>query len=187
MTAFPKIVATALAAASAAPAAAQYPYPYPQQPYPPGYPYQTYPYQQPYGGTVVDQVLNQLLGNYNVNERQAIRSCARAAIGRAQAQYRGYGYNQGYGGYPPGYAQPYGYGYNQGIAAPMMRVTAITDVERRSYGLRVRGLIDTGMYGYNPNYNRGYAAGDLKFRCSVDYRGYVSDVRVDRNDEWRRY
>jgi hypothetical protein len=163
MTSFPRILATALAAASAAaPAAAQYPYPYPQQPYPPGY-----PYQQPYGGNVVDQLLNQLLGGYNVNDRTAIRSCARAAIGRAQAQYRGYGYNQGF-------------------AAPMMRVTAITDVERRTFGLRVRGLIDTG-YGYNRNYNQGYAGGDLKFRCTVDYRGYVSDVRVDRNDDYRRY
>jgi hypothetical protein len=182
MTSFPRILATALAAASAAaPAAAQYPYPYPQQPYPPGY-----PYQQPYGGNVVDQLLNQLLGGYNVNDRTAIRSCARAAIGRAQAQYRGYGYNQEYGGYPPGYGQPYGYGYNQGFAAPMMRVTAITDVERRTFGLRVRGLIDTG-YGYNRNYNQGYAGGDLKFRCTVDYRGYVSDVRVDRNDDYRRY
>lgn len=184
MTSFPRILAAAASVCcAAAPAAAQYPYPYPQQPYPPGYPYQTYPYQQPYGGTVVDQVLNQLLGGYNVNDRTAIRACARAAIGRAQAQY------QGYGGYPPGYAQPYGYGYgyNQGFAAPMMRVTAITDVERRTYGLRVRGLIDTGMYGYNRNYNQGYAAGDLKFRCTVDYRGYVSDVRVDRNGDWRRY
>jgi hypothetical protein len=186
MTAFPKILAAALAAASTAvPAAAQYyPYPYPQQGYPQqGYP-PAYPYQQPYGGNVFDQMLGGLLGRYNVSDQQAIRSCARAAVGRAQAQYRGYAYNQGYGGYPPGYNQ---YGYNQGFAAPMMRVTAITDVERRSYGVRVRGLIDTGMYGYNPNYNQGYARGDLSFRCNVDYRGYVSDVRVNRNDNYRRY
>jgi len=62
-----------------------------------------------------------------------------------------------------------------------MRVTAITEVNRRSDGLRVRGLLDSGMSGYNPNtYNRSYATGDLTFRCTVDYRGYVRDVRVRR-------
>jgi hypothetical protein len=115
---------------------------------------------------------------------------------QAQGQYRGYGaYGQqpyGYGQQPyGGYGQPYGYG--QGIAAPAMRVTAITDVQRRSNGLRVRGLIDSGhggngayggQYGYQ---NRGYATGDLTFRCNVDYRGYVTNVRIGRNDAYRRY
>lgn len=183
MTAFPRILAAVLAAASAAaPAAAQYPYPYPypQQPYPPAYPY-GYP-GQPYPGT--GTILDQLLRPYGVNERTAIRQCADAAVAQARNEYRGYGYNQNYGGYPPGY--PYG----QGIAAPAMRVTAITSVERRSNGLRVRGLLDSGFYGYNqryPGYNQGYATGDLTFRCTVDWRGYVSDVRIRRNDNWRRY
>jgi hypothetical protein len=196
MSASPRILAAAAAITSlAAPAAAQYPYPYPQ-PYPQTYP--GYPYgQQPYGGTVIDQVIGQLLGNrYNVTDRTAISRCASAAMVQAQSQYRGYGaYGQqpyGYGQQPyGGYGQPYGYG--QGIAAPAMRVTAITDVQRRSNGLRVRGLIDSGhggygayggQYGYQ---NRGYATGDLTFRCNVDYRGYVTNVRIGRNDAYRRY
>ena len=191
------LVAAAAIGGLAAPLAAQN-YPYPPQPYPPQtYPQQTYPYQgqgygypgQPYGGNVMDQVIGQLLGtNYNVNDRRAVSLCASAAMAQAQNQYRGYnGYQQGYGGQ---------YGYNQGYARPAMRVTAITDVQRKSSGLRVKGLIDSGYGGYGQYgqygqynqygyQNQGYASGDLTFRCTVDYRGYVSNVRVERND--RRY
>lgn len=180
MTSFPGILAAALAAgAAAAPAAAQYPYPYPAQPYPQPYPYG---YQQPYGGTVIDQWIGQLLGNrYNLTDRRAVSRCASAAMAQAQNEYRGYAYNQGY---PPGY------GYGQGIAAPAMRITAITSVERRTNGLRVRGLIDSGFGGYVGQYpypNQGYATGDLTFRCTVSWNGYVSDIRIRRNDGWRRY
>lgn len=186
------LTAAAAAGTLAAPAAAQYPYP---QPYPqqyPGYPqqYPGYP-QQGYGGSVIDQVIGQLLGNrYNVTDRRAVSQCASAAMVQAQNQYRGQGYGgyqQGYGGYP----QAYGYG-QQGIAVPPMRVTAITAVERRQSGLRVRGLIDSGFGGYGGGYgqygyqNQGYATGDLTFRCNVDYRGYVTNVRISRNDQFRR-
>jgi hypothetical protein len=73
-----------------------------------------------------------------------------------------------------------------------MRVTAITNVERRRYNsLRVTGLISSGMhaqpygnaYGYNgqsyadPRYAQ---AADLSFRCTVDSRGGVSGLRVSR-------
>lgn len=185
MTAFPKMLAVALlATAAAAPTAAQYPYPYPQQTYPPNYPY-NYPGQpypgQPYPGTI-GSVLDQLLGRYNVSDRQAIRTCANAAVNQAQNQYRGYGQYGAPGvpyGYNQQYAQPYGYGYN-------IRVTAVTDVERRSNGLRVRGLLDSGRFGYQ-NYNQAYPNGDLSFRCTVDWRGYVSSIRVGPNENWRRY
>src|SRR5438270_432725 len=34
-------------------------------------------------------------------------------------------------------------------------------------------------YGYNQGYaNRGYGAANLTFRCNVDYRGAVTNVRV---------
>src|SRR5437763_13948307 len=126
------LTAAAAAGAMAVPAAAQY-NPYPNQPgynYP-AYPNQTYPqqYQQQYpgyGNGTIGSIIDQLLGNrYSVTDRQAIRQCASAAMTQAQTQYRGYG-----GGYGGGYGQ--GYGYNQGYAAPAMRVTAITDVQRRS-------------------------------------------------------
>jgi hypothetical protein len=180
MTMFTKLLTAAIAGAASAPLAAQY---YPQPGYPgyPGYQYPGtpgYPYpgqQYGYGGqNAIAQIVDQLLGNrYNVSDRQAVRQCAFAAVNQAQYQYRGY--NQGYG-----YNQRYGYnpGYNR-----MIRVTAITDVQRRNYGVRVRGLLDSGMYGYQAR--GGY--GDLSFRCDVDYRGGVSNVRIDRNNGYRRY
>jgi hypothetical protein len=188
MTHFAKLfTAAALVGTAAAPAAAQY-YPQPQYPqypqqtypgYPQTYPQQTYPgygYQQGYTGNPVTDIIDQLLGNrYNVTDRQAVRQCARAASAQASAQYGG-GYSQGYGGYGQRYSQGYG----------TMRVTAITDVQRRSNGLRVTGLMSSGYggygnqaygqaYGYN---NRGYGAGQLSFRCNVDYRGAVTGLRV---------
>jgi hypothetical protein len=183
------LAAAAAIGALAAPASAQYgqpyPYPYPQQ-YPQGYP--GYPgYPQGYGQNPIDQIIGQLLGNrYSLTDRQAVSRCASAAMVQAQNQYRG-AYNQGYP-YPQGYP-----GYQQGFAAPMKRVTAITSVERRSNGLRVRGLLNSGAavqpygqaYGYQ---NQGYAAvGDLAFRCNVDYRGVVTNVRISRNGAYRRY
>ena len=189
------LAAGAASIAVAAPAAAQYPYP--TQPYPQTYPgYPGYPgYQQPYGGNVIDQVIGQLLGNrYNVTDRSAIARCASAAMVQAQQQYRG-GFS-GYGAYGQGYGQGYS-PYGQGITVPGMRVTAITDVQRRSNGLRVRGLIDSGFSGYGGYggqpyggygyQNQGYAAaGDLSFRCNVDYRGAVTNVRINRANTYRR-
>jgi hypothetical protein len=170
------IAAAALAGSVGAPSAAQYypqpqPYPYPApQPYPaPGYPQPGYGYNQPDGESAIGAIVDSLIGNrYGVNDRQAIRQCAWAAVQRAQGQYGAYPY--------PG--QGYRNGYNR-----FARVTAITDVQRRMRGIRVRGLLDTGMYG-RPPYGGGYGGGDLSFRCDVDYRGYVSDVRIDR---YRRY
>ena len=206
MTMLTRMLIAAAVVGLAAPAAAQY-YPqpsYPQQQYP-GYPGQ-YPNQYPYGyqnnGGAIGQIIDQLLGNrYSVSDRTAVSQCASAAMVQAQAQYRGYG-QQGYGYGQQGYGQQgYGYGqqgYNRGYAAPAMRVTAITDVQRRSNGLRVKGLINSGYYGgyggYSGQYgnqygyqNQAYATGDLTFRCNVDYRGVVTDVRIGRNDSYRRY
>lgn len=200
MTMLKSVLTAAALIGIAAPAAAQYPYP--QQPVPqpapgqPGYGY--YPQQgygqpgygqQPYGGYSNDpmsQVINQLLGNrYNVSDRTAVRQCASAAMQQASAQYA------------PPYGNAYGYnrnrGYNQGYnnAGAMMRVTAITNVERRQNGLRVSGLLDSRA-GYPPNgraygyQNNGYATtGDLSFRCNVDYRGAVTNVRVRRAGNYR--
>jgi hypothetical protein len=194
MTSYLKCLAAVAAIGGvAAPAAAQYQqqgYPqqaYPQQAYPQQYgqPYQNYGgnqaygYNQNYAQNPVGTIIDQLLGNrYTVTDRQAVSQCASAALAQAQYQYRGYGGNQAYG-------------YNQNVAAPTLRVTSITDVQRRSNGLRVKGVIGTGyggqygqygsQYGYQ---NRGY--GDLSFRCNVDYRGSVTGLRVSRSNS-RRY
>src|SRR4051794_38109686 len=183
MTNFPRFLAGAAAIGSlAAPAAAQYQYPqqqyqqqyqYPQQ-YQQTYPQQGYGYNQGYNQNPIGQIIDQLLGNrYSVTDRQAVSQCASAAVRQSAAQYGGSGYNQGYNGY----AQNQGYGYNR------YRVTAITDVQRRSNGLRVSGTLSSrggyGGNGYNQGYaNRGNGAGSLSFRCNVDYRGAVTNVRV---------
>ena len=193
MTSPARFLAAIAALGLAAPAAAQYQYPqqsypYPQQTYPQQYPQQTYPYQgqqygygqQGYTGNPVTDIIDQLLGTrYNVTDRQAVRQCARAAMSQASAQYGG-GYNR--------------YGYNQQqYGGDRYRVTSITNVERRYNGLRVSGVLSAGgrygggYGGYgNQGYN-GYAAGDLSFRCNVDYRGAVASVRVRPYDAYRRY
>jgi len=190
--------AAAAVGAMAVPASAQQPYAYPYaqptpQPYPgqPGYGYQQPGgYAQPYGTTAnpIEQIVNQLLGNnsnYNVSERSLVSRCASAAVAQAQAQYRpgsnGYGYQYGQPrGYGQQYAQPYANnGYSQ------MRVTAISNVERRRNNeLRVTGMISSGAQPYGNAYGyqgQGYAQqADLSFRCNVDYRGAVSGVRISR-------
>jgi hypothetical protein len=210
MPSFTKYLAAAAAiGAFAVPAAAQTAYPYnyqqtyPQQSYPgysqPAYG-QSYGYTQPYGynqsyGQTYGQgyaqnpitaIIDSLLGNrYNVTDRQAVSQCATAAMAQASAQYGGYGYNSRYGGQ---YAQPNGYG-----TASNMRVTSITDVQRRSGGLRVKGMISSGyggQYGQYSQYgyqNRGYGAQQLSFRCNVAYNGAVTGVRVSPSSEYRRY
>ena len=189
------LAAAAAIGALSAPAAAQSSYPYQSypvqapQPYPgqPGYGYsqQAFPgYTQPgvaygygqqgYAQNPIQQVIDGLLGNrYNVTDRQAVSRCASAAMTQAAAQY-GNGYDRGYGNN----------GYNRGYNA--MRVTSITDVQRRNNGLRVSGMMSSGYGGQYGYQNRNYAAGDVTFRCNVDYRGAVTHVRLGRNMAYGR-
>jgi hypothetical protein len=150
---------------SAAPAAAQY---YPSYGYP-GYGYG--------GGNVVGQVLNQVLGGgyggygYGANSQAAISQCTAAVQQRLSGGYNGYG-NEGYG-------------YNEGYAYGGGRVLGVSRVESRSNGgLIVRGVATSGQYagGYG-----GYAGGyggqgqvDLTWKCKTDYRGFISDIDIDR-------
>ena len=183
----------AMAIGLAVPAAAQ-PAPY-------GYGYPNQPYATNQNGGVVGALINQVLGGgrYGAygqgNDRVAVDQCARAAETRATRDFRpnGYGYQgNGYNQQGYGYGQQ-GYGYN-GSA----RVVGITGVERRNNGLKISGLINSGM-GYQGGYpnqgypNQGYAnngygqqayanqAADLRFSCKIDYRGMISDVRINRN------
>ena len=140
----------AAALATAAPAAAQY-----------------YPNPYGYGGTgnVIGQVINQVLGGgynsygnygYGVNSQAAVGQCVNAVQARLGGNY---GYNA--------------YNYGGG------RVLGISRVEPRSNGgLTIRGVANSGRtaaYGYNSN-----AQVDLTFRCRADYRGYITDVDIDR-------
>jgi hypothetical protein len=154
---------------------------------------------------------------YN-NDRGQIDRCAAAVEQRINRDYGNrYGspYGSPYGGYGQygQYANQYGqygtqYGYNQ-YAQGGAKVVGITRVERRSSSTtRVRGVATVnayanqyqpyggqyggqygGGYGYN---NYGYAnAGELTFKCDIDYRGYIRDIDIDRNNNayygYRRY
>lgn len=169
----------------------QYPQAYPQTGY--GYPGQQGYAQPGYGAqNPIGAIINQLLGNrYTVTDRSAVTQCATAAQAQAAAQYapRGQAYGQPYGQpYGQAYGQQYSGGYN--TAYSQARVTGITNVERRNRGLRVTGVMSSGMRGAgwgNPAYGGAYAnaQNDLTFRCNVDYRGVVSNVRITRNSGYR--
>ena len=203
MRVFSSIVAgaagLAMAAGAAAPAAAQY-----------------NQYGNQYGnnsGGVVGAVIDSVLGGgrYGAygqgNDRVGVDQCARAAearvsndfrSGRYNAYNRGYNRNQAYNGYG-----------NQGFR--QARVVGITGVQRNSNGLRVTGVLESGMgyrggnsqgygnqgydprygnqgygnQGYDPRYgNQGYNAqsADLRFSCRVDYRGRVTSLDIKRNN-----
>jgi hypothetical protein len=162
MKALTKVLAGGVAAAAlfaAAPAAAQY---YPGYP---GY---------GYGGNVVGQVINQVLGGgyggyggygYGGNSQVAVNQCAAAVQQRLNGGYGGYG----------AYGNPYG-GYNGYGNA---RILGISRVEPRSNGgLTVRGVASSGRYG-GYNYG-GQGQVDLTWKCKTDYRGFITDIDVDR-------
>ena len=143
MTALTKLLAgcgAVVALGVAAPAAAQY--------YP-GYGYGGY--GSPYGGNVVGQVLNEVLGNgysYGPNRQVVINQCAAAAQQRL--------------------------GYNGG------RVLGISQVSPRDDGgITVRGVASSGRYG-GYGYGYAQARPDLTWRCRTDFRGYVRDLSVSR-------
>jgi hypothetical protein len=147
------------ALAAAAPASAQY--------YP-GYGYG--------GGNVIGQVLNQVLGGgygayggYGMNSQLAVNQCSAAVSDRVNRQYGGYGAYGAYGNYGGG-----------------ARVVQITSVEPRSGGrVRVRGIVQSNAY--NAGYGGGYPQ-DFAFKCNIDYRGYISDIDLDRlNSNYGNY
>jgi|SoimicmetaTmtHMA_FD_contig_121_18892_length_1885_multi_2_in_0_out_0_2 hypothetical protein len=201
MTIRTHILAAAAAIGSlAAPAAAQY---YPEAPaYPqanPQYQQQVYG-QQGHAQNPVAQIIDSLLGNrYQASgDRAGVSQCASAALAQATTQYgvNGYAGSDGYAGYAgayrPGASGVPGY---PGVATSM-RVSAITDVQRRSSGMRVKGLIDSGVDyrgGYGGQAYQGPGRGgqayatrypshnDLSFRCNLDNRGIVTSMRVERN------
>ena len=68
------------------------------------------------------------------------------------------------------------------------RVLSVTQVTPRAQTVRVRGLASSGRMAYTP-YGVGaygmlgsnYALSpDLRFNCTVDYRGFVRDVDINR-------
>jgi hypothetical protein len=125
--------------------------------------YPGYGYNYPYGSNPVGQVLNQVLGGgygYNgsgANGQIGVNQCAAAVQQRLGGGYRYNGYGNGGG-----------------------RVLGISRVEpRNNGGLTVRGVASSGRYAGGYGYN-GQSQVDLTWRCKVDYRGYVSDIDINR-------
>ena len=154
MTIFAKILTgtagLAMAAVTAAPAVAQ------------TAPYGAYNQGYNSGGGGVGAIIGQILGGgrYGAygqgNNRMAVDQCARAAEARMAQTSRAPAYGQ----YPQGYANqgypPQAYGYNMAHA----RVIGITGVERRSNGLKVSGVMDSGRSQYRGAYpTQGYNYG----------------------------
>jgi hypothetical protein len=87
--------------------------------------------------------------------------------------------------------------------ATNMRVSAITAVQRRSDGMRVKGLIDSGVDyrgayggeayqgagpGGQPYATRHPSNDDLMFRCNLDTAGLVTSMHVERHTTtYRRF
>jgi hypothetical protein len=154
----------------------------------------------------IRQIVDQQLGSrYGASDKEAIARCVTAALAQGAILYgvNGYAGTDGYAGYVgayrPGAAGVPGF---PGIATTM-RISAITDVQRRSDGMRVKGLIDSGvdyLGGYGGQAYQGAGAGgqayalrhpsnnDLVFRCNLDPAGLVSSLHVERHTTtYRRY
>jgi len=141
------------ALAASAPAAAQY-YGYQRG-------YTNYGYAQPYGNAY---------GYSNASTNMAVQQCQAAVQSRLNVRGSGgilgaiFGLNTGFNG----------------------RVLSVSSVTPRRSTVMVRGLATSGRMAYNPYgwgaygaYGANYAP-DLSYRCSVDYRGFVRDVDINR-------
>ena len=117
---------------------------------------------------VIGGVIDALIGNrYATSDREAIRRCAVAAVNKAERMHRG-----------EFRTQPVAYpGYRGHI-----RVSEITDVQRRFQLIRVRGLMDTPRYGWHG----GRRGSELSFRCDYTYKGKIAVLQVQRNPYWKR-
>lgn len=189
------LAAAAAIAGASAPAAGQTPDPYPQSPIDPAAP------------NALAQVIDGLLGKSYpaAADRAGVLRCASAALAHAALLYgiNGYAGSNGYAGYVgayrPGAVGVPGY---PGVVATM-RLSAITHVQRRWDGMRVKGLIDSGVdylggqggqayQGAGPG-GQAYATrypshNDLSFRCNLDPHGIVTSMHVDRNTTtYRRF
>jgi hypothetical protein len=154
----------------------------------------------------IREIVDQQLGaRYGASDKEAVARCVTAALAQGAILYgvNGYAGTDGYaayvGAYRPGEAGVPGF---PGIATHM-RVSAITDVQRRSDGMRVKGLIDSGVDyrgGYGGDAYQGAGVGgppyaklhpsnnDLVFRCNLDPAGLVTSMHVERHTTtYRRY
>lgn len=154
----------------------------------------------------VREIVDQQLGNrYGASDKEAVARCVTAALAQGAILYgvNGYAGTDGYAGYAGAYRPgPAGVPGFPGIVTTM-KVSAITDVQRRSDGMRVKGLIDSGVdyrgdyggqayegagAGGQPYATRNPSNNDLAFRCNLDSAGLVTSMHVERHTTtYRRY
>jgi hypothetical protein len=154
----------------------------------------------------IREIVDRQLGaRYGASDREAIARCVTAALAQGAILYgvNGYAGTDGYAGYVGAYrAGAAGVPGFPGIAATM-RVSAITDVQRRPDGMRVKGLIDSGVDYRGPLGGQAYQGSggggepyallhpsnnDLVFRCNLDTAGLVTSMHVERHTTtYRRY
>ena len=154
----------------------------------------------------IREIVDQQLGTrYAASDKEAVARCVTAALAQGAILYgvNGYAGTDGYAGYVGAYRQgAAGVPGFPGVATTMS-VSAITDVQRRSDGMRVKGLIDSGvdyLGGYGGEAYQGTGPGgqayatrhpsnnDLVFRCNLDPAGLVSSLHVERHTTtYRRY
>jgi len=147
----------------------------------------------------IREIVDRQLGaRYGASDKEAVARCVTAALAQGAILYgvNGYAGTEGYaayvGAYRPGAAGVPGF---PGIATHM-RVSAITAVQRRSDGMRVKGLIDSGVDyrgayggeayqgtgpGGQPYATRHPSNNDLAFRCNLDTAGLVTSMHVERH------
>jgi hypothetical protein len=154
----------------------------------------------------IREIVDRQLGaRYGASDKEAVARCVTAALAQGAILYgvNGYAGTDGYaayvGAYRPGEAGVPGF---PGIATNM-RVSAITAVQRRSDGMRVKGLIDSGVDyrgayggeayqgagpGGQPYATRHPSNDDLMFRCNLDTAGLVTSMHVERHTTtYRRF
>ena len=154
----------------------------------------------------IREIVDRQLGaRYGASDREAVARCATAALAQGAIMYgvNGYAGTEGYAGYVgayrPGAAGIAGF---PGVPATM-RVSSITDVQRRADGMRVKGLIDSGVVYSSDDNGQAYQGpgsggepyaiahpsnNDLVFRCNLDSAGLVSSLHVERHTTtYRRY
>jgi hypothetical protein len=154
----------------------------------------------------IREIVDQQLGTrYGASDKEAVARCVTAALAQGAILYgvNGYAGTDGYAGYAGAYRPgEVGVPGFPGIATNM-RVSAITAVQRRSDGMRVKGLIDSGVDyrgayggeayqgagpGGQPYATRHPSNNDLTFRCNLDTAGLVTSMHVERHTTtYRRF
>jgi len=104
--------------------------------------------------------------SYRISTQAAVDRCAAAVQNRLS-------YRTGYGRYYGGYG----------------RVVSVTNVQPRRNSVRVAGLANSGRMAYNYGpfgigayglLGSAYGQADLRFGCTVDMRGRVTDLDLNR-------